>query len=110
MDGPLKELARLEKLAAGASVGKGKAPSTDQSLDALLDTLRSTKQRFESGTGTRATLVMLAKTVEEKKKEIDERQKELYNATAKVGKALDKVCCARGVLCGEGLTPYYRNS
>lgn len=92
MDGPLKELSRLEKLAAGGSAGKGKTPSLEQSLDALLDSLRAARERFQAGTGSQATLIGLAKTVEDKKKEIDERQKEVYNATAKLGKALDKVC------------------
>ncbi|RDX56891.1 hypothetical protein OH76DRAFT_1370055 [Lentinus brumalis] len=90
MDGPLKELTRLEKLAAGASAGKGKAPSVNQSLDVLLDALRSARERFIAGTGSQANLVALAKLVEDKKKEVDDRQKELYNATVKVGKALDK--------------------
>lgn len=91
MDGPLKELQKLEKLAAGGSIGKGKAPALDHSLDALLDALRTAKQCFQEGTGSQATLVSLAKAIEDKKKEIDERQKEVYNALAKVGKALDKV-------------------
>ncbi|PIL23893.1 transporter [Ganoderma sinense ZZ0214-1] len=90
MDGPLKELSKLEKLASGAPAGKGKSPSIDQSLDALLDSLRVAKERFLNGTGTRTTLEALAKAVEDKKKEIDERQKEVYNALARVGKALDK--------------------
>ena len=89
MDGPLKELAKLEKLASGAPAGRGKAPSVDQSLDALLESLRNAKERFQNGTGSQATLVALAKTVEDKKREVDERQKEVYNALAKVGKALD---------------------
>lgn len=97
MDGPLKELDKLERLAAGASAGKGKAPSVDQSLDVLLEALRNARERFLAGTGSQANLVALAKLVESKKKDIDDRQKELYNATAKVGKALDKVrsvrCC-----------------
>ena len=91
MDGPLKELAKLEKLAAGGSIGKGKAPAIDQSLDALLDSLRAAKQRYLAGTGSQETLLNLSKEIEGKKKEVDERQKEVYNALAKVGKALDKV-------------------
>ncbi|KAI0637076.1 hypothetical protein C8Q77DRAFT_1215897 [Trametes polyzona] len=90
MDGPLKELARLEKLAAGTPSAKGKAPSVDQSLDALLEQLRNTKERFLSGAGSKATLETLAKKVDEKKKEVDDRQKEVYNALSKFGKALDK--------------------
>ncbi|KAI0781045.1 hypothetical protein BD413DRAFT_462348 [Trametes elegans] len=90
MDGPLKELAKLEKLAAGSASAKGKAPSLDQSLDALLDWLRNAKEHIQTGTASQATLETLAKTVEEKKKEVDDRQKEVYNALAKFGKALDK--------------------
>ncbi|RPD79963.1 hypothetical protein L226DRAFT_550172 [Lentinus tigrinus ALCF2SS1-7] len=90
MDGPLKELDKLERLAAGASVGKGKAPSVNQSLDVLLEALRNAREQFIAGTGSHANLVALAKLVEDKKKEIDDRQKEVYNATAKLGKALDK--------------------
>ncbi|KAH9946207.1 uncharacterized protein BXZ73DRAFT_86381 [Epithele typhae] len=90
MDGPLKELAKLDKIVAGGSAGKAKAPSIDQSLDALLDTLREAKERYLVGTGSQAALITLSKTVEAKKKEIDERQREVYNALAKVGKALDK--------------------
>ncbi len=95
MDAPLKELAKLDKLTAGTSSAKGKAPSIDQSLDALLESLRNAKERFSSGTGSQATLETLVKRVEEKKKEIDDRQKEVYNALAKFGKALDKVRCLR---------------
>ncbi|KAI0670486.1 Sfi1 spindle body protein-domain-containing protein [Trametes maxima] len=90
MDAPLKELAKLEKLAAGTPSAKGKAPSLDQSLDALLESLRDAKESFQAGTGSQATLIALAKRVEEKKKEVDDRQKEVYNALAKFGKALDK--------------------
>ncbi|KAI8998736.1 Sfi1 spindle body protein-domain-containing protein [Trametes punicea] len=90
MDGPLKELTKLEKLAAGTPSAKGKAPSVDQSLDALLESLRNAKERFQAGAGSQPTLEALAKTVEEKKKEVDDRQKEVYNALAKFGKALDK--------------------
>ena len=92
MDGPLKELAKLEKLTSGVPAGKGKAQSLDQSLDALLDSLRIARERFLSGTGSQATLDTVAKAIEDKKKEIDERQKDVYNALARVGKALDKVC------------------
>lgn len=103
MDAPLKELAKLDKLTAGTSSAKGKAPSIDQSLDALLESLRNAKERFLAGTGSQATLETLVKKVEEKKKEIDDRQKEVYNALAKFGKALDKVRCPRAPSKGIGV-------
>ncbi|CDO70792.1 hypothetical protein BN946_scf184798.g108 [Trametes cinnabarina] len=90
MEGPLKELTKLEKLTFGTTSTKGKSPSIDQSLDALLDSLRNAKERFQAGMGSQGILESLAKTVEEKKKEVDDRQKEVYNALAKFGKALDK--------------------
>ena len=67
MDGALKELAKLEKLAAGGSIGKGKAPAIDQSLDALLDSLRAAKQRYLAVTGSQETLLNLSKEIEGKK-------------------------------------------
>ncbi|KAI0950306.1 hypothetical protein AcW1_005939 [Taiwanofungus camphoratus] len=90
MDGPFKELAKLEKLTSNASSAKGKSPSIADSLDALLYSLREVKDRIQAGSASGETLVLLAKTVEAKKKEVDERQKEVYNSLTRYGKALDK--------------------
>jgi hypothetical protein len=88
---PLKELSKLEKLTAGTS-GKGKSPSICDSLDSLLDSLRETKAAIQPGTSVPPELlIQLAQTVELKKKEIDERQKDIYNCLSRFGKALDKV-------------------
>ncbi|KAF7984055.1 hypothetical protein HWV62_17593 [Athelia sp. TMB] len=89
MDGPLKELAKLEKLTENGS-GKGKSASIGTSLDSLLQSLRDVKDRLEAGTETEDTFSQLAKTVEARKKEVDERQKEIYNSLSRFGKALDK--------------------
>lgn len=86
MEGPLKELAKLEKLTA-----KGKGPSIQDSLDALLLSLQQTKDAIQSGDTSSDHLALLAKTVEGTKKDIDERQKEIYSSMAKFGKAWDKV-------------------
>ena len=102
MEGPLKELAKLQKLVSDSSSSKGKSPSINDSLDSLLQSLREVKDRLQHGTATDETLTILSKTVETRKKEIDDRQKEVYNAIAKVGKALDKVCC----LVGAGYSRY----
>lgn len=91
MDGPFKELAKLEKLTSNASSAKGKSPSIADSLDALLYSLQEVKDRIQAGSASGETLVLLAKTVEAKKKEVDERQKEVYNSLTRYGKALDKV-------------------
>ncbi|KAJ7172529.1 ubiquitin-protein ligase E3 [Mycena filopes] len=88
--GPLKELAKLEKLTAGAS-GKGKA-SISTSLDALLDSLRQAKDAIQPGPAAVSPdlLLQLSQTVDLHKKDVDERQKEIYSSVSRLGKALDK--------------------
>ena len=86
MDPLLKELTKLEKLTAA----NGKGPSIQQSLDMLLIALESAKQSFLAGECSEDDLRKLAQLVEAKKKEVDERQKEVYNALSRFGKALDK--------------------
>jgi hypothetical protein len=88
MDAPLKELARLEKLANA----KGKGPSIPSTLDSLLQTLQQAKEALQTGELSPEQFIALTQTIEAKKKEIDERQKEVYSATSRFGKALDKVC------------------
>ncbi|KAH9996893.1 CTLH/CRA C-terminal to lish motif domain-containing protein [Russula vinacea] len=91
MEGPLKELERLQKLVSDEpSSGKSKTPAIQDSLNSLLQTLHVQKKRLEAGLAAEAELTMLARTVEARKKEIDERQKEIYNSLARYGKALDK--------------------
>jgi protein SFI1 len=89
MDAALKELAKLEKLTAD---GKAKSPPIDQTLDALLATLRAERERVQSGNGSPETLEGLATNVESLKKDLDDRQKEIYNSISRYGKALDKAC------------------
>jgi hypothetical protein len=107
MEAISKDIARLEKLAAwDATAAKGKAPSFVHSLDALLDELRAARTQLNgdvSGSSISDSSAMtimsaaaletirkLPLTVEACRKSIDLRQKELYNAHARVGKALDK--------------------
>lgn len=108
MDGALKELDKLQHLTSDSpSTGKSKTPAIHESLDSLLHTLHAHKKRLEAGISSEAELATLAKTVESRKKEIDERQKEIYNSLARYGKSLDKVCLAfwcfeRSELMGSG--------
>ncbi|KAF9246569.1 CTLH/CRA C-terminal to lish motif domain-containing protein [Melanogaster broomeanus] len=88
MDGPLEELEKLKASTEGST--KRKNPSVESSLDSLLQSLYEVKSRIEAGTVTGDTFALLAQTVETKKKEIDDKQREVYNAIAKFGKALDK--------------------
>lgn len=86
MEGPLKELVKLEKLTAS----KGKAPSISDSLDAILSSLHDVKNQLEKGQVDQDTLQQLSRTVEAKKRDIDDRQKEVYSSVSRLGKALDK--------------------
>ncbi len=105
MDVALKDLSKLESLTAfsagsssvpriptASSSGKGKNTlSIEDSLDGLLASLRDVKERLEAGTASEDDVANVCKIVEERKKEIDERHKEIYSTLGKVGKALDKV-------------------
>lgn len=89
MDAPLKELAKLEKLATA----KGKGPSILSALDDISQSLQRAKDQVQAGSViSPEQFVTLTQTIEAKKKEVDERQKEVYSATSRFGKALDKVC------------------
>lgn len=87
MDAALKELAKLGKLSTD---GKAKSPPIDQTLDALLTTLRGEREKVQSGCASAETFEGLAAKVESLKKDVDERQKEVYNSISRYGKALDK--------------------
>jgi len=87
MDVALKELAKLEKLVTD---GKAKSPPVDQTLDALLAALRAERERVQSGSASSETFEGLATKVEGLKKDLDDRQKEIYNSISRYGKALDK--------------------
>ncbi|KAG6337209.1 hypothetical protein ID866_1881 [Astraeus odoratus] len=84
----MDELARLRAITEGTP--KGKAPPIDSSLDSLLQTLFQVKDRLEAGTISEDTFALLAQTVEAKRKDIEEKQKEIYSAIMRLGKALDK--------------------
>ncbi|KAH9180760.1 hypothetical protein EDB89DRAFT_2122162 [Lactarius sanguifluus] len=91
MDAALKELDKLQYLTSDSpSTSKSKTPAIQDSLNSLLQTLHAQKKRLEAGIASEAELETLAKTVESRKKEIDDRQKEIYNSLARYGKALDK--------------------
>ena len=87
MDASLKELTRLETLTAS----DGKSPSLIDSLDSLLDSLRKAKDEFLSGNCTEEQLSQLTQTIESKKKEVEDRQKEVYSVMSRFGRTLDKV-------------------
>ena len=95
MEASLKELAKLEKLAANSGSSKGKSPCITDSLDSLLQSLREAKEAIQTGTANDETFNGMSRKVDATKKDIDERQKEVYNSLARFGKALDKVCDMR---------------
>jgi hypothetical protein len=99
METALKELEKLQKLTSDEpSTSKSKTPAIQESLNSLLQTLHAQKKRLEAGLANEAELTTLTRTVEARKKEIDERQKEIYNSLARYGKALDKVRLAGFIL------------
>jgi|ERR1700722_826517 len=90
MEGPLKELAKLEKLTTRSSP-KGKFTTINEPLDSLLQSLRQAKDRIETEGVSEDVAIQLSQIIEARKKELDDRQKELYNTLSRLGKALDKV-------------------
>lgn len=91
MDGPLKELAKLERLTAVGTSAKGKTTSISVTLDSLLLSLNQAKEQLQTDGMSPQALTTLTRNVETKKKEVDDRQKEIYSSVARIGKALDKV-------------------
>lgn len=95
-DAIYKELDKLDTLYAssgkkGASA-KSKTKSIPASLDALLVSLLDAKQQLASRSKTVAEVaVSVTAAVDTSKKEIEDRQKEIYNSLNRMGKALDKV-------------------
>ncbi|SRR5258707_1170983 len=96
-DGMLKELDKLEFLFHGTSEApnapsfKAKSLSIPKSLDGLLGALTDAKCQLASGVSPDVVKDSLGKVVEDRKKDIDERQKEIYNSLGRIGKSLDKV-------------------
>ena len=92
MDASLKELTKLETLTAA----DGKSPSIIDSLDSLLGSLREAKEELV-GNCTEERLNQLTQAIESKKREVEDRQKEVYSALSRFGRTLDKVsgsrCC-----------------
>ncbi|KAG5646642.1 hypothetical protein DXG03_002632 [Asterophora parasitica] len=86
MEGPLKELAKLEKLTST----KGKAPSINDSLDALIGSLHALKNQLVDSDADEQAFRELSRTIETRKKDVDERQKGVYSSVSRLGKALDK--------------------
>jgi E3 ubiquitin-protein transferase RMND5 len=89
MEACLKELSKLEKSTAKSA--KGKSTSVDDSLNSLLQSLYEVKARVEAEGVSEDAAEQLSQVIEAKKKEVDDRQKELYSSLSRLGKALDKV-------------------
>lgn len=89
MDGPLKELAKLEKLTAV----KGTGQAISDWLDSLISSLQDSKNSITESDIDEEILLQLSRSIESTKKDIDDRQKEVYSSVSRLGKALDKVTC-----------------
>lgn len=96
MNASLRELERLEQLQVYSSESDLSAATTDgppcisESLEALLETLRSLRQRVQTESSLEA-LRELPNLMELKKKEIDDKQKEIHTCLGRLGKTIDKV-------------------
>jgi hypothetical protein len=90
MEGPLKELARLEKLTSKSTTAN-KSTTIIDSLDSLLQCLNDAKAAFEDGSGNEDTILQVVQAVDAHKREVEDRQKEVYSSLSRLGKALDKV-------------------
>lgn len=106
MEGPLKELAKLEKLTAN----KGKTPTFTDSLDSLLRALQTAKDELIAHGADEESLLHLVHTAEATKREVDDRQKEVYSSISRFGKALDKVIPSHHRLRPTSFTLHHRNS
>jgi hypothetical protein len=89
-DGSLKELAKLEKLTARSS-SKGKLTFIDETLRSLIQSLHEAKASIETDGVSEDAVVQLAQTIDAQKKEVEDRQKEVYSSLSRLGKSLDKV-------------------
>jgi len=101
MDAALKELEKLEKLVGNAPNKKAKSKSISDALDHVEQLLERAQQQSHAGALSPRDLQTLAQSVEAQKKSVDERQKEIYSAMSRVGKALDK---ARGTVASFEIT------
>jgi E3 ubiquitin-protein transferase RMND5 len=95
----MKELAKLEKLTARPT-DSGNVPYVIDPLGPLLQSLHEAKAAVESGAVVEDTFTRLAQAVDERKKEVDDRQKEVYGSLSRLSKALDKVCAHYCLACG----------
>jgi len=91
----LKELDKLERLSnftssAIRSTTKTKSPSISDSLDSLIASLRDAKQAAELGQAPEEYVGGLSKAVDDRKREVEERQKEIHASLGRFGRALDK--------------------
>jgi len=89
-----KELDKLDALygVPGKGAAKTKTKSIETSLDTLLASLRDAKRQLTSGEKSLSDVASsVTGAVEVSKKEIEDRQKEVYNSLNRLGKALDKV-------------------
>jgi hypothetical protein len=66
-------------------------------LDSLLLSLREARDAIQPGTVSPDLLLHFSQTVDLKKKEVDDRQKEIYSSISRLGKALDKVRTERSL-------------
>lgn len=87
----LKELTNLDSLTSGSSVTNSKSKSLAASVDELLGSLTAFRNTISQEPSIASDFTALSRTVDARKKDIDDRQKEIYSSIVRLGKGLDKV-------------------
>lgn len=95
MDSAIKELSKLQKTnipIVSADKEQFTSNPTARSVDDLLNQLYELKERLVKGVASLEDVTAIPNILAQKKKEIEEKQKEQYVNIARFGKVLDKVC------------------
>ncbi|KAG8931223.1 hypothetical protein FRC02_003038 [Tulasnella sp. 418] len=89
-----KELEKLEGLFkfpdTNPPLTKAKSPAMAHSLDIILKQLQHARNAIETGALSEPTYLEIVKLLEQQKKSLDERQKEIHASLTKLGKSIDK--------------------
>jgi E3 ubiquitin-protein transferase RMND5 len=97
MDGLLKDFAKIERAwSAGAAVDPSSSKQKEQAIastiEALVQSLRELREQLQAGGSAADVAGNVSRVVDETKKDIESRMKEIQNQITKFGKALDSVC------------------
>jgi hypothetical protein len=108
-----RELDRLDALLSSVTPltrqkpsTKSKSKSIADSLDTLLGSLNEIKGHITSQGNLSDAFRAAGTAVDTSKKEIEERQKEVYNSLNRMGRAIEKVCMVASLLASRSHMPH----